>query len=377
MKPIALLLTCLAAATLTLNDVSETHLPVNDLGRNSMDVVAVDLDNDGDNDLVVACEFYPNMILMNDGTGKFANESTARLPQKRHDSEDIAAEDFDGDGDTDLVFVSEDDKINEYYLNNGTGHFSDASDRFPVQGVSNAVCAVDVDKDGDKDLVIGNDGQDVLLLNNGKGAWTDATATHFVKDEDVTQDVKAFDADKDGDMDLVFGNEDTGKIYFNDGSGKFTPAVGSLPDIVATVETRKVEVEDVDRDGDLDLFFCNVRFKPGRSAQNLLLLNNGKGRFSDVTAGGYLGKNDYMSLDAQFVDLTGDGWKDLVVANGFGAEMQYLENKKGKFIEITGGSLPANKGLDVISLLHFQGKKNQPFLYLGVFRNRDKLFEIR
>jgi hypothetical protein len=84
-----------------------------------------------------------------------------------------------------------------------------------------------------------------------------------------------------------------------------------------------------------------------------------------------------MSLDAQFVDLTGDGWKDLVVANGFGAEMQYLENKKGKFIEITGSSLPANKGLDVISLLHFQGKKNQPFLYLGVFRNRDKLFEIR
>ena len=377
MKPIALLLAGLATATLTLNDVSETHLPVNDLGRNSMDVVAVDLDNDGDKDLVVACEFYPNMILMNDGNGKFANESAARLPQKRHDSEDIAAEDFDGDGDTDLVFVSEDDKINEYYLNNGTGHFSDASDRLPVQGVSNAVCAVDVDKDGDKDLVIGNDGQDVLLLNNGKGAWTDATATHFVKDEDVTQDVKAFDADKDGDMDLVFGNEDTGKIYFNDGSGKFTPAVGSLPDIVATVETRKVEVEDVDRDGDLDLFFCNVRFKPGRSAQNLLLLNNGKGRFSDVTAEGYRGKNDYMSLDAQFVDLTGDGWKDLVVANGFGAEMQYFENKKGKFVEITGSSLPANKGLDVISLLHFQDKKNQHWLYLGVFRNRDKLFEIR
>jgi hypothetical protein len=377
MKLIVLLLAALATATLTLKDVSDTHLPVADLAKNSMDVVAVDLDKDGDKDLVIACEFCPNSILINDGTGKFTNESAIRLPQKRHDSEDIAAEDFDGDGDIDLVFVSEDDKINEYYINNGTGHFSDASDRFPVQGVSNAVCAVDVDKDGDKDLVIGNDGQDVLLLNDGKGAWTDVTATHFVKDEDVTQDVKAFDADKDGDMDLVFGNEDAGKLYLNDGTGKFTPANGSLPDVVATVETRKVEVEDVDKDGDGDLFFCNVKFKPGRSAKNLLLLNNGKGKFADATADGYAGKNDYMSLDAQFIDLTGDGWKDLVVANGFGAEMQYFENKKGRFVEMANSSLPANKGLDVISLLHFQDKKNQQFLYLGVFRNKDKLFEIR
>ena len=359
-----------------LEDVSETHLPQADLAKNSMDVVARDLDGDVDLDLVIACEFCPNMILINDGTGKMTNESTTRLPQKRHDSEDIAAEDFDGDGDIDLVFVSEDDQVNEYYINNGKGIFEDASDRFPVLGTTNAVMAVDVDKDGDKDLVLGNAGQDFLLLNDGKGNWTDVTAVQFPTDVDVSQDVKAFDADGDGDWDLVFGNEDIGKIYVNDGKGRFSLLASALPAVVATVETRKVEVEDVDKDGDADLLFCNVAFREGRSRQNLLLLNDGKGMFRNATASHYKGDNDFMSLDAQFFDFNNDGWKDLVVANGFGGRLQYFENKRGTFSELTGAGLPHISG-DIISLLYYQGAPKEAFLYLGFFRGKDRLLQFK
>jgi hypothetical protein len=375
----AVLFLCLLAlpALVTLTDVSDTSLPVADLTKNSMDVVAADLDKDGDNDLVIACEFCPNLVLINDGSGKFANESTARLPQKRHDSEDIAAEDFDRDGDLDLVFVSEDDKMHEYYINDGKGYFTDASDRLAWKTTSNAVCAVDIDGDGDKDLVLGNAGQDVLLQNDGKGRWKDITTTHFPADDDVTQDVKSFDADRDGDPDLVFGNEDAGKIYRNDGTGKFTAATAALPEVVATVETRKVEVEDIDKDGDADLFFCSVAFRPGRSRENLVLLNDGKGRFSDGTAEHYKGENNLMSLDAQFMDLDGDGWKDLIVSNGFGGRVQYFQNRKGTFAELTGMGLPDYKGADVISLLHFNGAKGKQFIYLGVFRGPDKLLQVK
>lgn len=377
MKILGLLLLLLPVPLLvTLIDVSETHLPLADLAKNSMDVVSADIDGDGDGDLVIACEFYPNIILINDGTGRFANESAGRLPQKKHDSEDIAAEDFDLDGDIDLVFVSEDDQVNEYYINNGKGFFEDASDKFPVKGITNAVIAVDVDKDGDKDLVLGNDGQDVLLLNDGKGNWSDATSLRFPVDSDVTQDVKAFDADADGDMDLVIGNEDAGKIYLNDGKGRFAMATAALPQVVATVETRKVEVEDVDRDGDLDLLFCNVAFKEGRSRQNLLLLNNGKGTFTDVTASHYTGENNFMSLDAQFLDLNADGWNDLVLSNGFGGRLQYFQNNKGRFSELTNTHLPQISG-DVISLLHFKGAQKESYLYLGFFRGKDKLLQVK
>ena len=341
-----------------------------------MDVVAADLDKDGDNDLIVACEFCPNYVLINDGQGKFSNESAARLPQKRHDSEDIAAEDFDRDGDTDIIFVSEDDQVHEYYLNDGRGYFSDVSDRLAWKTTSNAVCAADVDGDGDKDLVLGNAGQDMLLQNDGKGAWRDITATHFPTDSDVTQDVKAFDADKDGDLDLVFGNEDAGKIYFNDGNGKFTANVSALPEAVTAVETRKVELEDVDQDGDVDLFFCNVAFRPGRNRQNLLLLNDGKGKFADVTAERYKGENNFMSLDAQFIDLNGDKQKDLIVTNGFGGRVQYFLNDRGAFTEANNNNLPDYIGADIISLLHFKGAEGKQFIYFGVFRGPDKLVQV-
>jgi len=375
---IATLFLCLIAtpALVTLTDISETALPIADLSKNSMDVVAADIDGDGDNDLIVACEFCPNLILINDGSGKFANESTARLPQKRHDSEDIAAEDFDRDGDIDLVFVSEDDAVHEYYINDGKGNFTDASEKLAWKTTSNAVCAVDTDGDGDKDLVLGNAGQDLLLQNDGKGNWKDVTATHLPTDNDVTQDVKSFDADGDGDTDLVFGNEDAGKIYFNDGKGKFSVAPTALPDVVRTVETRKVEIEDIDKDGDADLLFCNVAFQPGRNKQNLLLLNDGKGHFRDGTTEHYKGENNLMSLDAQFLDLDNDGWKDLLVSNGFGGRVQYFLNSKGVFTEITNPNLPDYKGKDVISLLHFTGAKGKQFIYLGIFRGPDKLLQV-
>lgn len=86
-----------------------------------MDVAVGDADGDGDPDLALAIEFGPNLLVINDGSGRFADETASRLPAAIHDSEDAAFADLDGDGDRDLVFVSEDDQINELYLNDGAG----------------------------------------------------------------------------------------------------------------------------------------------------------------------------------------------------------------------------------------------------------------
>ncbi|MDH4071253.1 MAG: hypothetical protein OEV30_12630 [Ignavibacteria bacterium] len=115
-------------ADVTYRDVSATNLPVAALTGNSMDARPADLDGDGDLDLVVACEFCPNTILINDGSGFFTDESAARIAQPSRDSEDIGIADFDLDGDTDIVFVSEDDQVNELYFNDGLGLFTDVSE---------------------------------------------------------------------------------------------------------------------------------------------------------------------------------------------------------------------------------------------------------
>lgn len=358
-----------------ITDVTETNIPSADMAMNSMDAVSGDLDGDGDLDLVVACEFCPNYILINEGNEKFSNQSK-RFPAKRHDSEDIALADFDKDGDLDIFFVSEDDFVHEYYRNDGKGNFTDVSTEIPVQSKSNTVAAVDVDYDKDIDLIIGNEGQDFLLLNDGKGSFTNATATHMPVDNDVTQDVKAADLNGDGKVDLVMGNEDRSRILINNGKGKFTELTGALPEIVSTVETRKVELHDMDGDGDLDILLCNVAFKPGRDKQNLMLRNNGKGMFEDVTTQWYKADNDFMSFDAQFIDLNGDKHKDLVIVNGFGGRVQYLVYQNGAYTEMRNSAWPAFEGLTVITLLNFPGKDGSQYLYLGAFRGRDRLLKI-
>lgn len=87
-------------------DVTDTHLPTFDLQGFSMDAKPVDVDGDGDLDIVIASEFRPNLLLLNDGEGHFSNVSAQRLPQVNHDSEDVGVGDFDADGCIDLYLSS-------------------------------------------------------------------------------------------------------------------------------------------------------------------------------------------------------------------------------------------------------------------------------
>src|SRR5688500_46921 len=128
-------------------EVTPTHLPAGIAGRR-MNAAAADADGGGDLDVALAMEFQRKVLLVNDGRGRFTNASLL-LPRAIHDSEDVAFADFDRDGDLDLVFVSEDDRKDELYLNDQRGNdqrgndgsvrFTDASDRLVPVDVSNAL----------------------------------------------------------------------------------------------------------------------------------------------------------------------------------------------------------------------------------------------
>lgn len=86
-------------------------------------------------DLFLAKEFAPNVLLRNDD-GRYRLVEGA-LPAAPEDSEDAVLADFDGDGDLDAVFPSEDTANNEYLLNDGKGAFvaspHPAADRHAVE----------------------------------------------------------------------------------------------------------------------------------------------------------------------------------------------------------------------------------------------------
>jgi len=371
-----------AAATDTssdfFEDVTASHLPEGVTDALSMDARPVDVDADGDLDIIIANEHRANILLLNDGNGQFSDASEARLPRGEHDSEDIGIADFDGDGDLDIVVVSEDDQTNELYLNDGKGFFSDASDRLPVTGTSNAVLVMDLTGNGQVDIVIGNNGQNVLLENRGDARFVDVSAERLPEFEDVTQDVVAGDVDGDGHVDLLFGNEDANRLLLNDGNGVFAHAAGALPMRDIAEETREADLGDIDGDGDLDILFANVQaFVEDADAQNRLLINNGRGQFEDITAN-HLPTDQDRSFDGSFLDLDGDGDLDIMTCNANrGSDSwititpfrAYRNDGAGRFTDVTGELLPAStvgRGFDV-QQADFNGD-GLPDLYLS---NRD------
>lgn len=377
MRILSFLLSCLLLTSTPFLDATRERLPAIDLLGNSMDVEPGDLDGDGDLDLVIASEFQPNILLFNDGKGHFSNASAERLPQVAHDSEDIALADFDADGDLDIVFVSEDDQTNEYYLNDGKGFFTDASERLGVSGTTNAIITADFDQDGDLDLAFGNAGQNYLLLNDGKGNFEDHTSDLLPQLLDQTQDLEAGDVDGDGDLDMIAGNEDQNRLYLNDGTGKFTDATaGRLsfwPD--EREETREADFGDVDGDGDLDLVFANVVFQVGTLAKNRLLLNDGKGYFTDVTEQSLVQAEPFLSVDADFWDADEDGDLDLFICNAFGGPFQLFANDgSGHFTEVSEDYLPAVIGSGIDAEYFDANGDGRGDLYLGNFRMVDFLW---
>ncbi len=294
-------------------EVTATHLPRGLAGR-CMDAAAGDADGDGDLDLALAMEYESNVLLLNDGTARFRNAS-AQLPRTEHDSEDVAFADFDGDGDLDLVFVSEDDSKDELYLNDGTGRFTDVSDRLVPDDVSNALVVLDLKGDGAPDVLTGNIGTDRALINDGTGRFRDETATRWRQSgpESRTQDLEAFDADDDGDLDIAVANEGQNQFYRND--------EGVLVDVTATHlprqndESREVRAADFDGDGDLDLIVGNVRLVLDEPEADTLLLNDGKGMFSLAPAGSLPPAGDASNFTLQAVDLDGDADLDVIAPN--------------------------------------------------------------
>ena len=118
------------------------------------------------------------------------------------------------------------------------------------------------------------------------------------------------------------------------------------------VRYQHIAVEDVDADGDLDLFFSgfegeNSGRKKGNSFQaangtpNLLFINHGQGRYVEVAKEQGIAGQDFTYL-AKFIDVDGDGDRDLFTINDYGVNRVYMNDGRGKFSESKVGGLSDN-----------------------------------
>ncbi len=280
-----------------------------------------DFDGDGDPDVLVGEDGAPDVILLNDGKGRFTSRT---LPGGSGTTRAFAAADFDGDGDLDVA-AARYGLANLLLKNDGKGNFS-ASLLPGGSGKTTSLAAADFDGDGDIDLVTGEEGaRNRLLLNGGKAAFTDATQGRIPPMIYSTTALAAGDVDGDGDTDLVTGN-DGGENWLlrNNGKATFTggsPFVKYIPRIEDG--TRALVLADFDGDGDLDLAVGNTS-RYYRTGLDRLYLNDGKGTFKRATFHNLPGiGRSTLALAAG--DADGDGDTDLVAA-GEGSPAALLLN---------------------------------------------------
>src|SRR6266545_1367343 len=166
--------------------------------------------------------------------------------------------------------------------------------------------------------------------------------------------VALFDYDNDGDLDVFLvqsGAIDAGenapaacRLFRNDLSvsadGRRTLRFTDVTK-PAGISVRGygmgTAVGDYDNDGYLDLFV--TAFGP-----TMLLRNDGRGRFVDVTERAGITKADGAGLGVAVGDYNGDGWPDLYVANDATPNQLWINRRDGTFVDegvISGSALSA------------------------------------
>jgi len=275
---------------------------------NTRSAILVDLDNDGDQDLILALTSRI-LFLENDGSGRMAERIFVRVSQ----AFSLAVADYDNDSDLDVYAC---------VYHDPSGEVGEIPVPLPQYDANNG-------------------GENYLIRNDGNWRFADATKETGLEMNNHRYSFAAVweDFDDDGDLDLYVANDYGRNNLYRQDSGKFTD-VAAQAGVEDSASGMSVSVSDYNRDGRMDIYVANMfssaghrvtaqkRFMPDATAEqkarfrylargNTLFQNSTDGTtFQDVSleAGVTLGRWGWSSL---FADINNDGWEDLLVANGF------------------------------------------------------------
>jgi hypothetical protein len=290
-------------------------------------VEVVDIDRDGDRDLLVAALgfLHPNnarigavLVLENDGRQRF---TTRTLVDRVARVADARAADLDADGDLDVSVAGfgYDDGETSWLENTGGWRFV----QHVVQRLSGGINTIPADLDGDgrTDMVslISQEWEEIWgLVNTGPRQFTPRLLWGSTNPDYGSSWLSVVDLDRDGDVDLLYANGDAFEyappnsrpwqgLQWLENRGQFQ---FELHRLVSLQGATSPEAADLDGDGDLDVVFVasNNDWDDPRAASLLWLENDGKMGFTrrDIaTAPTHLGT-------VTTGDFDGDGRPDAV-----------------------------------------------------------------
>lgn len=248
----------------------------------------------------------------------------------------VALVDLDDDGDPDVIIVGQHDGVIGLYENLGDGTFDNRSfdSGVPRLPQASGVIVGDYDGDGDLDLFVSALGApDLLLRSNGRFDFSNATLSAGLGDDGLGHGPAWGDFDGDGWLDLFVANYTEGlnnpsRLYRNLADGTFDEVLQERG-VVDFGMTFQGVLFDYDRDGDADLYVSNDRCGVGQSNR---LWQNQNGTFVDVTDASGAGACIF-SMGVAVGDFDGNLTQDIYVTNLPDGNPLYLNAGDGTFVE--------------------------------------------
>jgi hypothetical protein len=222
----------------TFTDVSEQSGVSQVTGSYAMTAVAADWDNDGWQDIYVACDSTPSFLFRNQHDGTFKEEGLERGAALSEDGLEqagmgIGVGDFDLDGDLDLFKTHFADDTHVLYQNDGKGNFEDVTIRAGL-GVETRYIGwgagiTDLDNDGMPDIFVVTGGVYPEVANKLPN----------------------------------YPDKCPRLVFRNLGQGRFEELIEEAgPGVAAIHSSRGCAFGDFDNDGDVDILIMNMNEPP-------------------------------------------------------------------------------------------------------------------
>lgn len=254
-----------------------------------------DFNNDGYLDLFIgnesSDESYPSELYLNNQDGTFTNVAQAAKCDVVTYIKGVTAADYDNDGDIDLFLSGMNKKktlLKNNGLKNGIPQFTDVTDQAGLAGINVMTFPTwfwDYDNDG----------------------WQDIFVCGYQFNGSIAGEI-AMEA-------LNIPNESSKMyLYHNNHDGTFSD-VSKVAGLSKTVFAMGSNFGDIDNDGFLDMYLGTGNPDYKSLAPNRLFRNMGNGKFADVTVSGRVG-NLQKGHGVAINDLDNDGDNDVFIEVG-------------------------------------------------------------